>query len=1041
MPTWTKEQKEAIEESGTNIIVSAGAGSGKTAVLSERVLYKLKNGIHIDELLILTFTRAAAEEMKDRIRKKIKKDETLKRELDALDSSYITTFDSFALSVVKKYHYLLDIKKDIAITDESIITLEKTRIIDRIFESKYGVDDLAFERLVKRFSLKSDKPLKRVIGELIKKIEGFIDRKAYIDFLKTDFWEDEHLSDIAIDYEKAIFELQKNVELELEKCYPYFESDYIQSLDDVVLPIINAKTIEELKSYKSYRLPNLKRGSDDETKKVKERFKKSIDELFKLLEYGSIDEVKKDILSTKELTLAIVDIIEHYFEELDRYKKENDIYTFSDIASYAIEILKTFEEARLELKNRFKEIMIDEYQDTNDVQETFISLIASDNVYMVGDIKQSIYRFRGSNPIIFKDKYDRYSTNSGGKKIDLIKNFRSRSEVLENINRIFDLLMDDNLGGAAYTVSHEMVYGNTAYDEKRAAATDYNCDILEYELPEDKSFTSTEIEIFAIAKDIKARLASNFQVFDKESGEMRPFKYSDAVIILDRSKFFADYKRIFEYLGIPLTILKEEELNSSIDIMIIKNIVDFILRIKEGDFGIEFRYDFLSIGRSFLYEYSDQYLFETIKNKSYKDTDLYRDFSKIIDFNSKTIYEIMLYILDTTRFYDCLYRVGDYENTNLRITKLLDIATNLSDMGYSIYEFRDYLSDIVEQDLEIKYTSSIGDSDSVKILSIHKSKGLEYPVCYFADLDHDFNTKELKSKFIADTKYGIITPLTVENEKDKDTLAKELYKRSFMREEISEKIRLFYVALTRAREKMILILPKKDTVKLEKNRVGTIEEIRRLKFKGLKDFIYGIQDYLPSYVKDLDISTLNLTKDYLYNKDIKSDEDISEEDAFEVKELDIESKEISRKRFSKDLPELLTKENKKNMDLGTKVHEILEFLDFKNYDPSSIEDEFIRSKIDGFMKSDLMKDIAQAKIYHEYEFVYEEGDFIYHGSIDLMLEYEDHIDIIDYKLKNTADEHYLDQLNGYKHYIAQISNKPVSIYLYSIIDGTVNSLN
>ncbi len=1038
---WTKEQTEAIERGGSNIIVSAGAGSGKTAVLSERVIYKLMHGVHVDELLILTFTRAAAEEMKDRIRDNIKAKPELKEELDALESAYITTFDSFALSVVKKYHYLANITNEIAISDESIVTLEKDRIIDRIFDEAYVRGDEGFCNLLKRFTLKNDMPIKRAVSALIKSVDSYLDRDGYLRYLREDFFSDSNLDSIIDDFEALVLSKKDTLALELTNAYPYFEEAFKDKMDAVVLPILNAKTLEEISAFKGVRLPNLPRGSEDETKLAKEHVKAAMDEMFDLLNLGSKEEIKTAILGTKETVVALVELLERYYEKLDDFKRKNDIFTFNDVATLAIKILSENEEARLELKSKFKEIMIDEYQDTNDVQERFISMISENNVYMVGDIKQSIYKFRGSNPGIFKDKYDRFSSGNGGVKIDLIKNFRSRSEVLENINAIFDLLMDDSLGGAAYTVSHEMVYGNTSYDMARMERFDYNCEILEYEPDEDKKFSNTEIEIFAIAKDIKRKMDTKAQVFDKKTGALRPFRYSDAVIILDRSTHFDLYKTIFEYMGIPLTILKDEKLNTSMETYLFKNIIDFIIRIQEKDYGTEFKYDILSLGRSFLYEYTDDDLFTMISNGKYWDSKMYQDFAKIGDINAMSIEELLDVIVAKTEIYSKLYKIGDYENINLRIGKLFEMAASLSKLGYTIYDYRDYLADIIEKGLEIKYTAFTGEADSVKILTIHKSKGLEYAFCYFADLDHKFNTMELKDKFISNSRFGIIVPVSMEDAEDENSVLKILYKSLFMREEIGEKIRLFYVALTRAREKFTIVIPRKETVKLEKNRVGAIEEIRRLKFKGLMDFVYAIRDYLGTYFHEVEKEELGLTKDYLYNKALNKLEINKEVQAFEVCELSIPYETSERKRFSKDLPELLSKETVANMKFGTKVHEILEFTDFAHYDASLIENRFIRSKVEALVYSDFMRDVDKAKVFHEYEFVYEDAGTTYHGSIDLMLEYENHIDIVDYKLKNTSDEHYLAQLAGYKNYIETISNKPVHTYLYSIIDENVVSLD
>lgn len=1042
LPTWTKEQTDAIVLDGSNIIVSAGAGSGKTAVLSERVIYKLNKGIHIDELLILTFTRFSAEEMKDRIRKKIKKDPALKKELDALDSAYITTFDSFALSIVKKYHYLLNLGKDIEITDGSVVALEKKKIMDKVMETCYENITPEFENMIRKFCLKNDKSLRKSILTLANKIEGFINKENYIKNIKENFFTDENIEIILKELDAFITEKKNIISLELSNTSYYFDTDYTQKLEDIILPIVNSKTLDELTAFTNFKLPTVPRGTDDEAKKAKEALKKSLDELLSIGEYGTREKIKQDILNTKETILEIIKIIELYFQELENFKKNNNIFTFSDIANLAIKVLKENDSARLELKNKFKEIMIDEYQDTNDVQEIFINMIASDNVYMVGDVKQSIYRFRGSNPSIFKTKYDNYSENRGGRKIDLIKNFRSRGEVLNNINKIFDLIMDDDLGGAAYTVSHEMVFGNNTYLTSRDENFNYNFDCLEYIPLEDKEFSNIEIEIFTIAEDIKNKIKNRLKVFDKETGEMRDFRYSDAVIILDRSKYFDDFKKIFEYLEIPLTILKDDKLNASTDLYLIKNIFELIIDIHENIYDDKFKYAFLSVGRSFLYEYSDQELYDIITSKNYKNTKLYNDLANIENYNSMSIIDFLYFILDQTSFYEKLYKVGEYGKVNVRINKIIDLATNLGKLEYSILEFKNYLNDIIENDFEIQYTSFNDDVDSVKILTIHKSKGLEYPICYFADLDHLFNTNELKDKIICDSKYGIIIPTEEDSLENSDTIIKLLFKNTLLREEISEKIRLFYVALTRAREKIVLVLPTKETNKLEKNDTGTIELARRLKFKKLSDFIYAIKDYMPEYFKYVDLEMIGLTKNYLFNKSLENDLNLNTSDEFFVEEINIENEIIETKRFSKNLPNLLSQESRKNMEFGTRIHEILEHIDFKNFDPSSIEEDmFIKNKICNFIKSDFFKKIDEAKIYREFEFVYEENNTTYHGSIDLMLEYSDHIDIVDYKLLNTDDSHYIDQLHGYQNYINKISNKKTNIYLYSIIKETITSLN
>ena len=1038
MPRWTKEQEEAIYTSGKNIIVSAGAGSGKTAVLSERVLHKIEEGTHVNELLILTFTRAAADEMKDRIRKKISGKEELKKELTLLNSSYITTFDSFALSVVKKYHYLLNITDNINITDESIVKIQNKKILDEIFERSYK--NIRFQELIKKYCIKTDKVLKENILSIALKIDGFIDPFGFIDNVYNNFFNENNVDNLLKTYESIINDLKKTIELEIENMSLYFDSDYIEKVNDAVYNILNAD-IDELHLYSTVKLPTVPRGSSEEAKTSKDSLKKACDKLLSYGNYGTINDIKNDIYSTKDTVLTILDIIKEFLLEIEKYKKENDIYTFNDISKLSIKILKENENIREELKNSFKEIMIDEYQDTNDVQETFIGMISNNNVYMVGDIKQSIYRFRGSNPEIFKEKYSNYSKDIGGYKIDLIKNFRSRSEVLDNINKIFCLIMDYNLGSAEYSVSHQMVYGNTAYDTEKVNGFNYNFRVLEYlNKQKESGFSDIEVEIFTIAKDIKNKLDNNFQVFDKEDGKLRNATYNDFVIILDRSKYFDDFKKIFEYFDIPLTILKDGKLNSTTDILLIKNLVDFIIKIKEDVYDIDFKYDFISIARSFLYEYSDEYIFDIVTNNKIKETTIYNDLSTLSDkLNSYTSSLLFNDILDVTNFYNKLNKVGDYEEVNVRLKTIDSLSSSLSSLGLSIMDFRDYLTDIIENDEDIKYATYTKEGNSVKILTIHKSKGLEYPICYFADLDHEFNTSELKDKFIVDKKYGLIVPSNLE-EID-NSLLKEMYKYDFNREEVSEKIRLFYVALTRAREQMIIVLPDRETRTLEKNNDGVIEEIRRLSFNKLSSFIYGIKNYLYSYFEQIDIEKLGLTKNYLYPKKIVQETLNSIKDNINVEEINIENEVVEEKHFSKETNKIITKEENDLMKFGTKVHEIFELLDFRNIDLSLVDNKFIRNKVEKFLSNDLLKNISNANIYKEYEFIYNKDNNEYHGIIDLMLEYDNHIDIIDYKLKGITDENYIKQLNGYKEYIEKISNKNVSTYLYSILDEKVLQIN
>lgn len=1013
MPVWTKEQNDAIYKSGTNIIVSAGAGSGKTAVLSERVIDKLKQGIHINELLILTFTKAAASEMKERIRKKIKK-ENLVQELDMIDAAYITTFDSFALSIVKKYHYLINVSKDVNIIEESVVKIKKEEFLDEIFEEKYRNDN-DFKKLISDFCVKDDKEIRNQILNISDKLDMLIDK---IDYLKN-----YQFSDINKDINSYLIYIKKQV-LSLEdiitELSDYIDSEYLNKLYESINPLLSSVTYDEIKINSNLKLPPLPRGSLDETKKIKDKLNKKIKSINDLCSYENIDNIKDTILKTKDYVKVIIDIILNLTKKINYYKHQNDLYEFTDIALLAIKIVKENPHIALELKNSFKEIMIDEYQDTNDLQEEFIKYISSNNVYMVGDIKQSIYRFRNANPNIFKNKYDSYSKEIGGIKIDLNKNFRSRKEVLDDINLIFNLIMNDDIGGADYLKTHQMVFGNNAYINEGATKQDYDLEILEYE-NNNNNFSKDEVECFLIANDIKNKIDNNYQVFDKDELVLRKARYSDFVILLDRSANFDLFKKIFEYHQIPLNILKEEKMNNDQDIYVLNNLIKFVIKVNNKEYDSDFRYLFISIMRSFIYNEKDDVIFKYFLNKNYYDSDLFKKAKEIsIDFSpSYVINEI----LEKFSFYEKLITIGNIEASLIKVDQIIDMANNLTD--YDIILFSNHLDKMIRENYQMKYQINNDLGDAVKIMTIHKSKGLEYHICYFANMYKSFNIRELNEKFLYSNKYGIVTPYF--DEGIGNTIYKTLIKEDYIKEEISEKIRLFYVALTRAKEKMIMVIPYSEINSFNKELV--LKNDIKEQYRSFLDIINSIKNHLEKYLIKVDVP--NLTKDYNLIKE--NNYDVFELEKLNVENIIVENEEIKESNFSKKINEVITKDKKKLLKFGTEFHELLENLDFNK--EINLENKFYQEKINNFLKSDILKNYQDAKIFKEYEFMYIKDDIKYHGIIDLMLEYDDHIDIIDYKLKNIDDKKYVEQLTGYKNFIESKSNKKVNLYLYSIIDS------
>ena len=809
MPNWTLEQQQAINEQGTNIIVSAGAGSGKTAVLSERVLRKLENGIHIDKLLILTFTNAAAKEMKDRIRKKIKKNENLKEELNLIDSAYITTFDSFALSIVKKYHTRLNVTNNIKITDDVIIDIRIKKILDEIMDEKYLLVTKSFSNLINNFCLKDDKDLKKYILTIYKKICLKYDKSMILNNFLDIYYSSEKIDSYIDEYMQVIKDDIKQIERLLIDLNDYFDGDVIVKMEDAYKRLLSATTYEQIRESLDIPVIRLPKDSPIKGKNIKQAITNLKDEIKELTMPLSIDEIKDDILKTRENVREIIEIIKQLDERLEKEKEENDIYNFTDIAHLAIKVVEENSDIREEIKNSFNEILIDEYQDTSDTQERFISLIANNNTYMVGDIKQSIYRFRNANPYIFKNKYDMYSKRNNGIKIDLLKNFRSREEVLNNINLLFSLFMDDEIGGANYQETHKMVFGNKTYQEEGWTEQNYNMEILTYERSTNQKISADEQEIFLIGKDIKEKVKNKYQIFDKDNLVLRDVKYSDFVILLDKSTKFDLYKKIFEYLEIPLYKLIDESIKKDNDILVIKNLLKLIIKIKTGIIDTEFKYSYLSVARSFLYKMDDCEIYNLFIDNEFVKTDLYNKCLKLSEFIDITSPKEFFYmVLDEFNYDEKLITVGNMKQNRVREEYFYNLIDNFELVGNTIYDFIDYLDEIFSGDYDLKFSLKEDSSNSCKIMTIHKSKGLEFPICYFAGFSSKFNLSELKEKIIYDNKYGLILPVV--NGYYKDTILKTLLKINTKKEEISEKIRLLYVALTRAEEKMILVMEQQE---------------------------------------------------------------------------------------------------------------------------------------------------------------------------------------------------------------------------------------
>ncbi len=1004
---WTSEQEKAINAQG-NIIVSAGAGSGKTAVLTQRVIEKLLSGISINKLIVLTFTNAAADEMKKRIKEKIKENKTIIGQLNLVDTSYITTFDSFALSLVKKYNYVLNLPQDISIIDDAVLKISKKKILDEIFNRSYKKTN--FKNLIDLFSSKDDENIKAVIDFYNTKLETLANKKQYLEEYMEVHFKKTFIDQMFNSYLELINKTKNNMFNELNKIKALASNkkvlEFILNVEKTI-EFLNKNEYSEYQELAKIKLVFPRNVEDNNLEEIKNSFaafndyKKQIEELVK----DDEETLKKEILLTKENINAIIELLIEYDKKVFEYKLNNNSFEFNDIMRFGIRILEENDEIRNSIKNYYNEIMVDEYQDTSDIQEYFINLIGMNNLYMVGDIKQSIYRFRNANPTIFKNTYQKFSEN--GICVDLNKNFRSRKEVIENINLIFSNIMNNTFGGVEYDSTQQLEFGNNLYEEKKEA----NMEIYTYQ--EDKNYKKEEIEAFIMADDIISKL-NKFEIYDSNLKTLRPVKYSDFCILIDRKTDFDLIKQVFEYKKIPLNVFKDEKFVTTNEIYVVRSILKLINIVREKDYT-DLKHTFFSLARSYVLEIDDDTLYKNADNiltcQEFKDIFLKIEHLKDISLNS-SLSVLMNEIYETFDLYNKTIKIGDVNLRNTKLTYLIEVSRNLEKIGYTLKEFVSYFDYIIENKIDINFNVNKDFSkNAVNIMSIHGAKGLEFSICYFPLLFKKFNIEDIKDSFLFDKQIGLIIPNFIEG--IKDTFYKSLMKNNYLTEEISEKIRLFYVALTRSKEKMIFI------TNMEEN------DIPKETYRSFKDILFSIKKKLGLYLVDKDYT---VDKKYKLINDQKYEEELVKTNIkYEYETINIEKENIDRVEYAS---KILQTTNDSILKEGTIIHEVLEYLDFKNYE-ADLENytisEAYKNKIKEFFKQPFMKDINTSKIYKELEI--DSGS----GIIDLVIE-NDKLIVIDYKLSEIEKKEYQKQVEKYMEYLKTISNKEIEGYIYSILE-------
>ncbi|MFW5793960.1 MAG: UvrD-helicase domain-containing protein [Bacillota bacterium] len=1039
---YTKKQVQAINHEGENILVSASAGSGKTNVLKARVIRKIKTGVDIDKLIVLTFTKAAAEEMKSRIIKELE-DLGLESQIIKLDNAIISTFDAFTLRLVNEYHYLLDLPGDISISDKVLIDIESKFILEDLIKEYYQKEKPEFKNLIKLLFSSNDNFLEKAIITVangLKKVPNYhnlIDN--YDRFFTDEFLDKAHKeylaylrNDLVKIYQRFYAYFKENINV-----YDYKCDEYLYKVKQIYEGLIEEKADDEfISKLKTVVFPNKPRKPKtvdeyieaDPYKDLVKKLKGELDENLIV----SLTADKEKFLETKPRVKIILEMASIYLKRLNKIQKAKNLFSYDDIMAFAIELFEEYPEIKNKYKNDIKEILIDEYQDTNDLQDYFISLIASDNIFMVGDVKQSIYRFRDANPKNFMRIFSDYEQDNLGKAIRLKENFRSNKYLLEVINSLFMKIMSEKLGGVDYQDNHQLISGFKAeygLNEKNKPLIEHYYDsqaILEG-LPE---LTKPEIEAHIVAKDIVRKISARQPIFKAE--EFKPIDYQDITILVDRKTSFSKYKKILSEYKIPLEVYSDEEFIDTEEIIFL---FQFLLLVEcfrnQEYFEKYFKKAFYSVSRSFVYQIKDQEILDFLVNEKLTEKSMINLIDNYPEL--KIVKADILYILDkvdTLPNYQLIDEIYQRINIYQKIAEIDNPEAKENKLDYfrelifqqketNFIDLINYLEFISEnKDLDIEYTETKASVNAVKLMSIHKSKGLQFPIIYLMGLNKKFNLTENKELFNFSADYGILTR-AYHNGFHRNFL-ENLYLRKVQSEDDSEKVRLLYVALTRAKEEINLVL----------------EALEDFRFKNL-----NYNKYQEMLYDGLNLEPYDVITDLVLPEPKKAKASFTSSLKIEQARFAFEKKAIEKKAFSKTTNEFFSDEVIEAIEYGDEIHNLLEKIDYDNLEKTiKILPKNIQSSIIYLTNTAVFKNFKQPRFFQEYEFIDETDKYYRKGIIDLLVIDIDKAYIFDYKLKSLSDEAYKKQIKAYASYLKTQIDLDIAGYLYSLIDRDLKQI-
>lgn len=873
---WTKEQKQAIYSGGENILLAAAAGSGKTAVLVQRIIELISretDPCDINQLLVLTFTDAAAREMREKISEAI--DESLRQNPDdphlqrqklLIHSASISTIHSFCLNLIKNNIHMTDLPVSFSLISETENKMLLDQALDRILNRFYGkIDrDPSIRDLVMGYGgIKNDQTLRETVLKLFNSSKSMAYPAEWLNaavreygkVVKTNSIDDtvwsqvlkEKTRSIIADVKDIYSDIQTEIECQLDQSHKYapFFADEAASLDRTFLHMGDLDYLAVKAALDTFEFATMARGvskaeeavlaAQTRIKALRTLAKARIEELKELYKIP-LDQVAERLKNIHPVIRTLKNIVLMVDRSYTKRKREKNFLDFSDLEHEALKLLDKTDGGESPvcdaIREKYREILVDEYQDTNNIQDTIFkkSSRQNSNIFMVGDLKQSIYTFRNAVPKLFSEKYQAYDApDGGGQLIRLFKNFRSRTQVVDTVNYIFSRIMGDKVGDVDYTPDEYLIHGAQYYP-----LGDFEKDFLpEFHFAKqhtgeedgEEPFSKQELEALVSAKRIREMIDGKMLVYDKSLKTMRPCEYRDIVILMRNTKAAAPvFEQIFEECKIPVYTEVGKSYLSSPEVQTVLSylqIVDnprqdipliAVMRSPIWGFSPDELADIRSKMRKGCFFDAVSFAAENgdVKAKRFIDElDAFRNQAESCGVE-KLIWRI--YYGYGYYAYSGAKSRGAQRQANLRL--LFERAAEFEHTGFSgLFNFMNYIETVRSQGGDLTPAKTLSDGDNVvRIMTVHKSKGLEFPVVILADTGHDFNVTDLNNNIIWNTDTGIgadyvDTKLRIRY----PSLARSITAMCAKDELWSEEMRLLYVALTRAREKLIVTATYKET--------------------------------------------------------------------------------------------------------------------------------------------------------------------------------------------------------------------------------------